>query len=903
MNERLGAALNAVRILSFFSENGTLDPGEQVELGPYEWAKKGATPVRDEDLLELLRRFSNRARASKKPFLVDRLGATRDEEVLWQALQAELGLILPIMSGGRRKGCILVLRNSEFERFEPAQMTFGGQVAKLLGDRLDTLQGGETPEEIPVATNGKAHSGPAPFDKLVESSQAVFLTTDCEFHIAWASRRAMDFFGETPENLVGKDLRELVHPDDREYLGELKDDTKSSFSFEEEFRLLNRATNRERTVLLQCTPLFDENRNQSGWTAIGIDLSSRAEAQAALETQTKKVQALYSVSAAIRGHLDPVTIGNRGVQAVLDAVQASAAVCYLCPPEDPSRLTLVAHRGFGSGFSDRAQKSPQFLGFARTVAEGRQPVVVQSLAKDKRFPLSFSQDEGMKSAVLVPILIENEAFGTLGLFDKSEGKFGGSDVLLLSAAASQIGLSARQANLFTAYRRQTRNLLAIYRISHELSALKSLEEVFEQAFQILRDELGLKRLWVGLLSEGGTTLTGTAAFGPGWKRKLIELVIGVRDESHPLAEVVKSKRAMIVENPQAMLGKFGLERFFTRFGLNSLALAPLVTRGEVLGVLAAQPGAGVRVDDEELGLLSSIASEIAALINTRRLEEKISESEKTQSMALLAAGIAHNFNNVLQAVLGQASLLEMQKLAPDQVERSAKSITESATRGATLVRQLLSVANLEEARRVSVNVNDLLRREQDELVRLIPPHHTLKFTLKKDLPKIMVDPVHLHRILHALVKNAVEALRNRGFLIQVFSDSVHVDGRSLHFEVPEGDYVRVGVRDNGIGMDAETKRRCFDPFFSTKNVDPGTGLGLRGEGLGLAAAFALARKNGGRLTVDSRPGQGSLFTLYIPSEAAVVETKVVKKETSERTETTSAEPRSEGAKEEGETPS
>ena len=363
-------------------------------------------------------------------------------------------------------------------------------------------------------------------------------------------------------------------------------------------------------------------------------------------------------------------------------------------------------------------------------------------------------------------------------------------------------------------------------------------------------------------------------------------MVDIQDHDNPLTEVVKSQRPMIVTNPKAVLGRFGLERFFARFALHSLALAPLVTRGQVLGVLAAQPAAGVRVNDEELSLLSSIANELAALVNTRRLEEKLIESERMQSTALLAAGIAHNFNNVLQAVLGQASLLEMQKLSPEQVERAAKNITESATRGATVVRQLLSVANLEEARRVPTNVNDLLRKEHQQLIRLVPPHQTLKLSLKKDIPQAFVDPVHLHRILLVLVKNAVEALKTRGFLIQIFSDSVRVDGKSLHFEVPEGEYVRVGVRDNGIGMDAETKRRCFDPFFSTKNVDPGTGLGLRGEGLGLAAAYALARKNGGRLTVESRLGQGALFTIFLPVQktASMNDEEDTKSSTVDRTE-------------------
>ena len=110
--------------------------------------------------------------------------------------------------------------------------------------------------------------------------------------------------------------------------------------------------------------------------------------------------------------------------------------------------------------------------------------------------------------------------------------------------------------------------------------------------------------------------------------------------------------------------------------------------------------------------------------------------------------------------------------------------------------------------------------------------------------------------------NASEAMDDGG-VVEVFSDSISIDSESPHFEVPYGRYIRIGVRDDGIGMDSEILRRCFEPFYTTKDVDPGSGIGMTGAGLGLAAAYALARRNGGRLVADSRPGHGSLFTLYV----------------------------------------
>lgn len=446
--------------------------------------------------------------------------------------------------------------------------------------------------------------------------------------------------------------------------------------------------------------------------------------------------------------------------------------------------------------------------------------------------------------------------------------------MLVSAAANQIGLAARQADLFAAYKKQTKNLSALYRLSHELSRSLSLEETFQQAFTIIRDELGLKRLWLGLLNEHGTHIIGQAAFGPGWKKRLVEINVDISGREHPIADAVRKKRASVIYEPGKMLAEFGLKRFFSRFAIKTLGVVPLVTSGQVLGVLAVQPGVQDPVlDEEELNLLSSLANEIATIILTKRLEERVGEGDRMRSAGLLAAGIAHNFNNLLQAVMGQASLLEMQAGNEAQVQRAAKIISESATKGATLVRQLLSFANLEEPQHLRCSVNEMIAKEAKSLSRLLRDNQRLRILLKKGLPPALVDPRHVLRIIASLVTNATEAMQSKGGPIQIFTDKVTVHLESPHVEVPYGEYISIGVRDSGVGMDAETKRRCFEPFFTTKDVDPSTGLGLTGAGLGLAAAYALARKNGGRLVVDSRPGYGSLFTLYVPVSPRVAESE------------------------------
>ena len=234
-----------------------------------------------------------------------------------------------------------------------------------------------------------------------------------------------------------------------------------------------------------------------------------------------------------------------------------------------------------------------------------------------------------------------------------------------------------------------------------------------------------------------------------------------------------------------------------------------------------------------------------------------------RAAGLLAAGIAHNFNNLLQGVLGQASLLELYANNPEQIIKSSKIISDSAAKGATLVKQLLSFAYLEEAFKEDFGVNELIERNKITFQRQLKAEQFIRYNLKENLTKTRSDQKQVIRIVSALLANASEAMDDSG-VVEIFTDFVEVSESNSKYEVPFGKYVIIGIRDDGKGMDLETKKRCFEPFFTTKNVDPSSGLSLSGGGMGLAASYALAKKNGGRLVVDSRLGHGSLFTLYIP---------------------------------------
>lgn len=732
---------------------------------------------------------------------------------------------------------------------------------------LSDLRACTTENELPLLSPN--------YEQLVEQSDAIVFHADPEHRVQFINRRALDFFGMGPDEFVGKTglkWYDLIHPDDVvKVRNQLQRQRLSSHPFDEEIRVINRVTGRLRWVLIRLIPLVTKGGQLTGWDGFGFDISARKEAQAELDAQSKKIRALYTVSSAIRGFLDPANIAIRGLAALCDATGASSGVSYLFPVEPPPpkgteeweelareepRLQCIARYGFPSDFDNDALAGVDAL--SAMVARSGQSLVVPNLCSDNRSADGLLTQDLLRAAVLVPIAVEDRVLGVVGLFSNQTSRFDGSTVMLVSAAANQIGLAARQANLLELYQRQTKYLAALYRMSHELSRHLEPEALYKNAFSIIRDELGLRRIWLGLLNDAGNLLIGKAADGPGWRRALVNIEVDVTKPDYALGRVVATRRPRLITNIEALYREFGVEKIFSRMSINAVALLPVMAGQELLGVLAVQPG----VKEEsftatQLRLISSMAAEIGTHLQNQRLLSRMQDAEKMRSSALLAAGVAHNFNNSLQAILGQASLLEMQSRDPERIRRSAGLIIESATRSAALVRQLLAFTQFEEPDRQAVDLGDFLERGQEGFRKLLGPGIRLELVISRQAPYALCDIGQISRVINSLLQNAREALGESG-VVRVELAGADEERRDSSRSV------RLSISDNGPGMSEDKVKRCFEPFFTTKNVDPDSGLGLTGSGLGLSTSYTLVRKNGGRIVAESKLGAGSTFTVYLP---------------------------------------
>jgi signal transduction histidine kinase len=231
----------------------------------------------------------------------------------------------------------------------------------------------------------------------------------------------------------------------------------------------------------------------------------------------------------------------------------------------------------------------------------------------------------------------------------------------------------------------------------------------------------------------------------------------------------------------------------------------------------------------------------ADVTELRRRERAAREAARLEDLSGLAGGVAHGFNNLLAAILGNAELAVLESSPNAPANAYLLEVQAAAERGATLANQLLAYAGRAPLREARVDLPSVIEREASALAREARAGISIDTSLPDPLPAVSGDDAQIGHVLAALLRNAAEALPEQGGRIAIEATS-------------EGDHVSVRVRDDGCGMDAETLRRAFDPFFSTKP---------RAKGLGLAAARGIVAQHGGSLVGESAPGAGATFSLRL----------------------------------------
>jgi nitrogen-specific signal transduction histidine kinase/CheY-like chemotaxis protein len=253
----------------------------------------------------------------------------------------------------------------------------------------------------------------------------------------------------------------------------------------------------------------------------------------------------------------------------------------------------------------------------------------------------------------------------------------------------------------------------------------------------------------------------------------------------------------------------------------------------------------------------------------REVEKQLRHAQKMEAIGTLAGGIAHDFNNLLQAIQGYAELLLLDRAKDDKDYAELREIAGAAGRGGDLTGRLLTFGRKVESKRRPLDINRQLTQIRKLLVRTIPKMINIELRLDEKLDTVNADPTQIEQALMNLAVNAKDAMSEGGSLvIETKNSALDEDFCRIHSGIEPGDYVLISVSDTGCGMDKDTLEHIFEPFYSTKELGGGTGLGL-------AMVYGIVKSHDGHIACHSEPGEGTTFGIHLPAIESFEETAEV----------------------------
>ncbi|HLD48288.1 MAG TPA: PAS domain-containing protein, partial [Desulfobaccales bacterium] len=249
----------------------------------------------------------------------------------------------------------------------------------------------------------------------------------------------------------------------------------------------------------------------------------------------------------------------------------------------------------------------------------------------------------------------------------------------------------------------------------------------------------------------------------------------------------------------------------------------------------------------------------------KTLEAQLLQAQKMEAVGRLAGGVAHDFNNLLMAIMGYSELIRTSLVKDDPLYKYSEDILKATERAASLTQQLLAFSRRQVTQTQVLNLNRVVADLEKMLRRLIGEHIEMDIVAGPDLGSVKADPGQIGQIIMNLAVNARDAMPTGGRLTLATDNIDFTANHECRFEnIPPGRYVRLAVTDTGSGIDAETLDHIFEPFFTTKEVGKGTGLGL-------PTVYGIVHQNRGCIDVESQPGGGASFKIFLPRIEAPVE--------------------------------
>ena len=711
-------------------------------------------------------------------------------------------------------------------------------------------------------------SQPWPLETLLQAANdAIYVLEHGRF--VYVNRRFVELFGYNESEVLSPtfDLWRLIHPDDRAGIESRRLLTASGAPLPSRYEF--KAVTRDKR-LLHVENSVSYLRQDGRVAVLGVlqDVSARKAYEQQLLRNNHELSVTNVVADAITEVQDLGKIIEEVVERLIEVLGVDAAGVSILD-DSKERFTSTHYRGTSETFIRAMRQRTPLSGVLGLAYRTRSIQIIEDLDTDGRLEFGAAVQEGFRSAVAVPLISKapphreaeaaaqawplpsiarddtvgrRQCSGVVSVFTRQRRRFDREDIDLFIRVARQIAVAIENARLYRSAAEGMARLQALSEITRAISSTLDVEGVFRIVGDRLQPLIDYTAIDLLILDD-------------------VEAVFRVRRIERPPAgtsPVVRLQESREIDGDTTLTAALNGSRTVLRIAPSAhggqQAVVPILADQQPVGLFLVTARDAFR--EKDLQLLKDLAAHMAISLRNARTfsalerayrelkdaKDQLVRAEKLQALGEMAAGVAHDFNNVLSAILGRAQMLEVMLKDPDHL-RSVKIIATAALDAAGTVRRIQAFAkDKPESPLGPVTLNPIVREAIDRAAPLVAnPSRAVELLMDLgEVPQVLGDPVELREALANLIHNALDAMPHGGRL----TVRTGVDGGPW-FE----------VADSGIGMDPETANKIFDPFFSTK--------GDQGSGLGLSVTYAIVQRHGGRFEVDSARNRGTRIRVYL----------------------------------------